>query len=234
MNLKPLSQFAAYLGLALISAAAAPAATLCGTFAAPTACSVTTSGNITYTYSNFLLGNATSSGGGTLFTAADFAIAVDTPGSTSSSIEVSVAPGRIFTSFFVNAGQTSGAILTFHLLVSSSTPGTTSLLQPFSASMLASSAGTGFATVQFTPASPVCQLSLSNQSDPCTLFLSSSNSVNAGMILNLIGGTGNAAVLRFSETFDASITPSSGVPEPSSIALCLAGAAALAYRRFHR
>lgn len=235
MNTKSLTQFAATLGLALLSTTVAPALTLCGTFAAPTSCSVTTSGNITYTYSNFSL--PTNTGQGQFFAPSVFGISIDTPSATQSSITIAPTVASGLSSYFVAPGSSTSTVFSYDVTIAPALPGSVAFTSTYTGQANISIINNATATVQFSPATTTCAAPLANAAITCTFPSGTTTSVTPESIsMILVGNSGVASVSSITSTFNATFTADpgnpSGVPEPSSIALFFTGVAALAWRRF--
>ena len=104
----------------LASATALPASAVsCGTFAAPTSCSVTIANVVKYTFSSFSVVSASGTGGGATYQAGDIAIDVATGGGNTGLLTLSKAsggptPGVVFSA---NAGNFSSITFTYNVTI---------------------------------------------------------------------------------------------------------------------
>lgn len=216
-----------------VSAASSTFAASCGSFASPTACSITLGGVTQFDASAFALVNA---GGTKVYQAADILIDLSVSGSTAV-LTFSKNPNTpsVGTSFFVNGGETAGIVVSYTAAITPLAAGTVAFTGASVVSPMSTS-GNGFASVQFSiPSMATCLVlpSAVDDTQVCTLPPGLGTSTTAGNLVNLSGNTGNAAILRFANEFDTSFTaaPTSGVPEPSSFALIGLGLSGLAWFR---
>lgn len=223
----------ALFGLALLAPLPASANTLCGTVAAPLACSETLANNVVITYTNFQLVSASSTGGAPVIQAADIAIETLSSG-FSSSISFSRDPHDGFLTFFAGAGQSVSATLTFDVLLSTAVPGFASFDLPHLARLQGTaSAGGDFSVDFFHSGSPACSVNKAVQFVFCGMASGITNQLPGnGLILALNSTNASTSVLNFSETFTTQFTadPDSSVPEPSTTALFLTGTALLTWK----
>lgn len=219
-----------------VSAASSAFAASCGSFASPTACSVTLGGVTQFDASAFSLVNAA---GTKVYQAADILIDLSVSGSNAIlTFSKSANTPTTGTSFFVNSGETAAFVVSYTAAITPLAAGTVAFTGAEVTSPM-SNAGNGFAQVQFSiPSMALCNVVSSDPDDTevCTLPPGLGTSTTAGNIVSLTGATGNAAILNFQNVFDTSFTatPTSGVPEPSSFALIGLGVSGLAWLRRRR
>jgi len=210
----------------------------CGTVGSPTGCTLTVGGQVQYTFSNFQLANTVSSIGQP-YQGDDILIDLSAGGGLLSVLTLSrnqsgPTPGL---SFSVNSGETRGLTVSFDLGIAPVVPGTAAFDPQVTHSITRSTSGNGFASVQFiVPGIGACSATSTNPSVNCTMPGSALGGGSGGLILNLSGNTGNAAILSTSQVFGADFTPApeGGVPEPSTWALLGGGLAAIGMLRRRR
>lgn len=223
---------------ALLMGASGLYATSCGTVFAPTACGVTIN-SVTYTVSAL---NFAATAGTKLYQEGDMNVDInDVGGSMVLTFSINTSGPSGNASFFVNGPDTANITLAYTMAITPDAPGTVAFISPVRLTLGPDSqAGDAFGHVQFASnggeGGCVAQLVIESSED-CDLSGSVGTSVDAGNILTLNGGTGNIAILSFTNTWNASFTADSGngVPEPSTFALLGLGLAALPVaRRFAR
>ena len=193
----------------LASATALPASAVsCGTFAAPTSCSVTIANVVKYTFSNFAVTNATGTGGGATYQAGDIAIDVATGGGTSGLLTLSKASGGPTSGvvFFANAGSTSGIAFKYNVAIEPMGAAGVVFGSPFILNLaIQSHAGDGFGSVQLITAGVQnCQaiaLSGSTQ-DNCVIPGGQPATLLVSQIMTLSGNTGNVSIGTFTNLFN--------------------------------
>lgn len=212
-------------GLGLSSTASASA---CGSVASPTACSVTTANDVTFSVSNFALPNSVATGGASTYQPGDILIDILAEDTGTVVLRFSrntqgPTPGVVFSA---NAGQTTGFILTYLVTATAAAPGTVDIIDPIEVSLgLHSSAGNGFGAVQMiVPGGPgACQATTVTPSDICPgLPGNITTTTNPGDILALSGNSGNVSILSFENEFNVSFTPTA-VPTAASLPLLMIG-----------
>ena len=210
----------------------------CGTVASPTGCTLTVGGQVQYSFSNFQLVNSVSSIGQP-YEGGDILIDLSPESGLRSVLTLSrnqsgPTPGS---SFSVNSGETRGFGVSFDMGIAAVAPGTAVFDPQLTHAITRSTAGNGAASVQFiVPGIGPCVATAGTPSVNCTMPGSALGGGVAGMILNLSGNSGNAAILNMRQTFGADFTPAteSGVPEPSTWALLGGGLAAIGMIRRRR
>lgn len=196
-------------GLLLLTmlVAAEVRAASCGTVAAPTACTITVGGTVTYTFTGFALPLSSASGGGTSFGAADINIDVSSGGGLAAVLTFSKNSANPGVVFFVNAGQTSGFTVSYSASIRPAGPGIIAYGPLFAVDLNpASSTGNAFGAVQFgIPGAPVCQavIGVAGSHKDCTIPAGQPLTLSAGSIVSMSGNTGNASMLGFTNRFDA-------------------------------
>ena len=193
----------------LASATALPAsAASCGTFAAPTSCSVTIANVVKYTFSSFSVVSASGTGGGATYQAGDIAIDVATGGGNTGLLTLSKAsggptPGVVFSA---NAGNFSSITFTYNVTIEPMGAAGVVFGSPFVVNLATQShVGNGSGTVQFiVPGAPSCAaitLSGSTQ-DSCVIPGSQPATLQVGQIMTLSGNTGNVSIGTFTNLFN--------------------------------
>jgi hypothetical protein len=230
------------LPAALILAASAAHAATCGTFAAPTACSITVGGNIQYTFSAFSLN---SSAGSHIYAPSEIGIDVSTGGGNSGILTFSKLNSATGIVFFANPGESNNFTLQYDVSVSPLAPGTASFATPSTVAIgLGSATNNGVSSVQMILSgspSASCQAIINvNANTPgvCnTLPGGVGNTITVGNLFNMAGNSGNTSINNISNRFNASFAaapPDGGVPETYTWAMFTLGAAMLAGRRLTR
>lgn len=200
--------------LLLTLAAPLAQAASCGTFAAPTSCTLTTA-NRTYTVSGFTIVSSSATGGPVAYTGADISIDIGTGGGGSLLLTFDKVGGN--GAFFVNAGETRGLTISYDVTVASTGAGAVAISSPFTVDIVqASSAGTGLAGLQmivnFNSTGYSCTDNSNGTGSPnCVIPGGQPRSFTVGNLLSLTGGTGNVSVSAFNNLLQTEYIPTTGV-----------------------
>jgi hypothetical protein len=183
--------------------------------AAPTPCSITVGGTVTYTVSNFALATAVASGGGTVYAAEDIAIDLATGGGLTGLLtftKSNVNPGAVF---LANPGQTSAFTLTYDVTLSAAAPGSVAYDSQFIVGINETTAADGSGQVQWVVPPVSCTASTIDNQDICNVP-PQPLTISLGDILSMQGNGGNVAVQGFTNLLAATFEPA--VPPTLSLA----------------
>jgi len=199
-------------------------------------CTLDVGGNFLYTFDNFVYVPIAGSGGGHSYVGGDVAIDLSSGGANLANITFSKVPNTPTAglSFFANIDEFAGVRFTYDVTLTPILPGTVAFTGDQLVSYNESFASNGSPALQMIIANPPtgesCNVSPSDDTDECALPAGTTNFLNTGNILTLTGNSGNAAVLNFSNVYNAQFTADtggSGIPEPSTWVMMGVGLAAL-------
>ena len=204
----------------------------CGTVASPLTCTLNVNNQVLYTFSGFTLLNNSATGGGPVITGAEIGLNLITGGGLSGILQVNkvVTGANANIVFLANQNQTSAFSFSYSVAITPIGAGTVLFVNPVIDQLNTSSfSQNGSGSVQLIlPSAPTCQANTVTTQANCTLPPGTTTTLtNIGDIVSLSGNTGNVSIGTFSNEFNASFTPTSGVPEPSSFALLGTGLLAL-------
>lgn len=234
------------LSLFALGTSTAVFAASCGTFASPTACSITVNGNTLFTLGSFNFTNPVGLGGGTVYQAGDVSIDIFTGGGGTMLVTFSKNPNGptdVGSVFFANAGRESAFTLQYSATISAVTPGTVAYITPSIVSFgLNNATNNAVATNQMIlSGSPgvSCQAivnDLANNQGNCNSLPGGLGlTMNVSNIVDFVGNTGNVSFGSTSNLLSSSFTAdTSGVPEPSTFLLMGAGLAAIGWIRIRK